>query len=220
MKYLLALLLTFSMTAQAGIIPLTLYGEIENGDELWTFTDTSRNLDDAGFFVNAQFGKFNTSDHSFGLYQYDIVNNAMINQLQIFDTSALDGLESSNVILDRVANTVSTAYGSIDTSLAIGLGFGWYFTSDGFTSYSQRQFNGGTDYFGVYTESDPFSVYNTHLYAMDNDTGANLDYVKMSISDIRTGGISVINTIPVPEPSTIALFGLAVLGLSLRKRKN
>jgi hypothetical protein len=217
MKFLTALLMCFAMTANAGIVPATLYGEVDSGDELWTFTDTSGNLDDAAFFVNAAYGQFNTQDHSFGLYQYDINNNSMINQLQIFDTSSLDGLSSSNVLLDQVAQTVTTSYGSIDTSLAQGLGFGWYFTSDGFTSYSQSQFNGGTDYFGVYTETDPFSAFNTHLYAQDNDTGSNLDYVKMSISDVRTGGINQI--LQVPEPTTLALFGLAALGLRLRKRK-
>lgn len=218
MKYLLGLLLALSMTANAGVIPATLYGEAENGDSLWTFTDTSSTLDDAAFFVNAAYGQFNTNDHSFGLYQYDIDNNSIINQLQIFDTASLDGLSSSNVVLDKSAETVTTAYGSIDTSLAQGLGFGWYFTSDGFTSYSQSQFNnGGVDYFGVYTETDPFSVYNTHLYAQDNDSGRSLDYVKMSISDVRTGGLNIVTT-SVPEPSTIALLGLAALGLRLRKK--
>lgn len=215
----LSLALT-SVSATAGVIPATLYGEAENGDDLWTFTDTSGNLDDASFFVNTVFGEFNTTDHAFGLYQYDIANNSMINQLQIFDTTTLDGLGSTSVNLDRTAQTVSTAFGSIDTSLAAGLGFGWYFTSDNFTAYSQQQFNvGNVDYFGLYTESDTFSPFNTHLYAMDNDSGRSLDYVKMSITDVRTGDVNLIGTTSVPEPTGLALFGLAAMGLVAARKK-
>jgi hypothetical protein len=219
-KCLFPLLMLMAFSTQAAVIPATLYGDAEDGSELWTFTDGNNVLDDAGFYLNAQFGGHNTSDREFGMYQYDINNNSMINQLMIFNNTTIDsGSGTANVLLSNLTQTVSTSYGSIDTSLAQGLGFGFYFKSDGFTSYSQAAFNGGgVDFFGFYRVTDPFSTYNTHLYAADNDTGGNLDWLKMSISDVRTGGIPNIIT-SVPEPSTIALMGLALVGFSLRKYK-
>ena len=219
-KFLTTLFFLISFSASSAMIPATLYGEAENGDDLWTFTDTSLLLDDAGFFLNAEFGSFNSSpSRSFGLYQYDFINDVMLNALQIFDDATLaTGLASANVNLDNGTQMLSTSYGVIDTSLALGLAFGFYFESDGIRYYSQNEYNAGSeDFFGLYTESDPFSVYNTHLYATDGQAGNNLDWVKMSISDIRTGtdfGIA-----QVPEPTSIFLFGLAISLLLFRNRK-
>jgi hypothetical protein len=212
--------LLLSSTVNAAIIPATLYGEAETGDSMWTFTDTSGNLDDSGFVLNAEFGGSNSTDRSFGMYQYDLANDAIVNMLEIFDSTEVNsGTASANVVLNNLTGIVSTSLTEfIDTNLVAGLGFGWYFSSDTKDYFSQTQFNtADEDFFGVYTESDPFAIANTHLYASDNGTGSSLDWVKMSISDIRTGDIVGI-TSNVPEPASVMLMGLGLLGMAGRRR--
>jgi hypothetical protein len=212
-----AVLATMAFVSSAAIIPASQFGNPETGDNIWEFTDTSGNVDDAGFVLTAEFGGSNSGiSRSFGLYQYDAVGETMLNSLQIFDSADLLGLTSTSVNLDQGASTVTTQYGFIDTSLALGEIFGFYFTSDGTTTYSQEGFNpGDADFFGFYDESDPFSLYNNHIYAEDNS--GQIDWVTMSITDINTDRI-VGTTVDVPEPASALLLGAGLLGLVTRRK--
>ena len=198
------LLFTFMLcfNVSAAIIPTDIDGLSVSNDELLTMTDSSNLFDDAGFEMEFSYGSFNSPDHSFGLYHYDSASNSIASMLTIFDYSNVAG-DSSNVVWSLALGLAATTHGTIDLSLASGLNFGLYFVSDGVTYYSQSALNaGGSDSFGFYWSDDPFSTTNLIVYAGDNGSGRNYDYIQVAIDDVR----------PIPEPGTIVLFGLALIG--------
>ena len=197
-----------SCSAQATIIPANIEGLSGSNSELWTLTDSNNLFDDSGFELEFSFGSFNSPDHSFGLYQYDTVNDSISSTLAIFDSNDSPG-DRTNVIWDFVADKVHTRHGNIDLSLMGGLQFGFYFKSDGQMFYSQSALNqGGKDNFGFYWDDDPFSTANLHIYAGDNGTGRNYDHIQVSVDDVR----------PIPEPNSFVLMGLALLGFRVLKK--
>ena len=87
---LLLLLTLFMSAASAGFIPASINGHLESGDNVWEFTDTNNVKDDAGYFLDAQFGGSNSiGTRSFGMYQFDTVTFTKTNELQIFDDATL-----------------------------------------------------------------------------------------------------------------------------------
>lgn len=216
-SFFVAMAFLLSPIANAGVIPPASYlGINDDGSELWTLTDANAVYDDSGFEMLFEYGQFNTSDHEFGFYHWDNVNNVVASSLAIFDSSSGVGADS-NLVWDLANNQALTTYGIMDLSLASGLDFGFYFQSDGDTFYSQAALNpNGEDLFSFFWETDIFANANLYVYGSDNDVGRNYDYMYVSASDVSpTGG--QINT--VPEPSTMALFGLALLGFRLKASK-
>ena len=205
---LLLLLLTLSFTANAALIPTSINSLNDSRDELWTLTDSNGLYDDSGFTLEFSYGSFNSPDHSFGLYQYDTASNSISSTLAIFDSNDSPG-DRTNVIWDFVTDKVHTRHGNIDLSLMGGLQFGFYFQSDGQKFYSQAALNqGGADAFGMYWDTDPFSTTNLIVYAGDNGTGRNYDHIQVSVDDVR----------PIPEPNSVVLMGLALLGFRVLKK--
>lgn len=216
MKFLLVLLFALSTSAFAGIIPPTTYNGLDDsGDELWTLTDANAVYDDSGFSMLFEYGQFNTGDHEFGFYHYNSVSDSIASMLKIFDST--DGVGAdSNLIWDLANDNAATQYGLMDLSLAAGLDFGFYFVSDGETFFSQAAFNtAGENLFSFFWETDQFANANLYVYGSDNDTGSNHDYMYVSASDVSPigGGIT-----SIPEPTSIALFGLALMGFAVRKQ--
>lgn len=206
MKYLLILLLALATSVSATLVPTTYNGLNDSGSELFTFTDFNSNFDDSAFSLLIEYGQFNTRDHEFGLYNYDRTNNLIGDMLAIFDSSSGAG-SNSNVNWDINANTVTTMFGNIN--MLANREFGLYFKSDGDYFYSQAQFNPANfDAFGMYWQPNPNDIYNLYVYAQDNDSGDYHDYMYVGAGDVTQ----------VPEPSTIALFGLVVLGFAVRRK--
>lgn len=219
MKYLLILLFAFTTSVTASIIPPASYNGLnDSGDDLWTLTDANAVFDDSGFEMLFEFGQFNTGDHEFGFYHYDSVNSSIASTLKIFDSNSSVGA-GSNLVWDLANNNAQTQFGMMDLSLAAGLDFGFYFVSDNDTFYSQSAFNtNADDLFGFYWETDQFANANLYVYASDNDNGNSHDYMMVGASDVSATGSTITNNIP--EPTTLALFGLALMGFASRKKTN
>lgn len=209
MKILLLIsVLLLTSLANAAVIPTTLNGLQDSGSELWTLTDANSNYDDSGFEMLFSWGSFNSGDHEFGLYQYDAASDSIASMLAIFDSSAAAG-DSTNLVWDLGNDVARTSSGDMDLTLAAGLNFGFYFVSDSQTFYSQSAFNsGGKDNFGFYWDNDPFSTTNLYVYAGDNGTGRNYDVMQVAVDDVK----------PIPEPSGVALMGIALLGFGVMKK--
>ncbi len=205
---LLLTLLTLCFGANAALIPTTINGLTDSNSELWTLTDSNGNYDDSGFEMVFSFGSFNSGDHEFGFYQYDSISDSIASTLAIFDSNDSAG-DSTNLIWNLKNDIASTKHGDMDLTLAAGLNFGFYFQSDGRKFYSQAALNsGGKDNFGFYWDTDPFSTTNLIVYAGDNGTGRNYDHIQVSVDDVRQ----------IPEPSSIALMGMALLGFGVMKK--
>lgn len=202
MKTLILLLTMLFFNVSAAIIPTDIDGLGVSNDELWTLTDSSNMFDDSGFEMIFSFGSFNSPNQSFGFYQYDSASDSIASMLTIFDSSNVAG-DSANVVWSLPLGLAATSHGTMDLSLAAGLNFGFYFISDGRTYYSQSALNdNGEKSMGFYWDDDPFSTTNLIVYAGDNGSGRNYDYIQVAIDDVR----------PIPEPGTIVLFGLALVG--------
>lgn len=198
---LLTFMLCFNVSAVS--IPTDIDGLSVSNDELWTLTDSSNMFDDSGFEMVFSFGSFNSPNQSFGFYHYDSASDSIASMLAIFDSSNSAG-DSANVVWDLQNNQAATSHGTMDLTLASGLNFGLYFISDGRTYYSQSALNsGGEKSMGLYWDDDPFSTTNLIVYAGDNGSGRNYDYIQVAIDDVR----------PIPEPGHVALLAFILFGI-------
>jgi hypothetical protein len=208
MKALIPLIIIIlSFGANAALIPTSINSLNDSGDELWTLTDSNGLFDDSGFELSFSFGSFNSPDHEFGLFQYDAASDSISDTLAIFDSNDSPG-DRTNVIWNFVSDKVHTRHGNLD--LMSGMTFGFYFQSDGKKFYSQAALNqGGKKHFGFYWNTDPFSTTNLIVYAGDNGRGLGYDHIQVSVDDVR----------PIPEPNTLALFGIALLGFRVLSKQ-
>lgn len=221
--FFLTAALFFSISASAGIIPPgtsytgTAGTYVDDGSELFRLTDTSNVLDDSQFFTRFDLDQGNNSgNHGFGIFLYNITDSAKVGgDLQVFNGQNLTG-SFANVSWNLLAQQATSSFGTLDFSGLIGkeFGFGTWFSSDGFKSYSVSALNpNGNDYASYHwATSNSNDAFNLYAFHEDNDYGGILDRMVVGITDVRQ--------VDVPEPASAALFGLGILGFMLRKKKN
>ena len=214
MKYLI-LLFALAFNVQAALIPASLYGLDDSGDQAFTYTDGNNLLDDSGFELKFEFGQFNSNDHAFGLFQFDIVTQTAIDYLTIFDANDGTG-DDSNVVWDFGLQTASTRHGQIDLVADF---FGLWFQSDGDIYHSINILNDDAeDHFGLYWNDDQFSDTNLYVYAVDDGSRMNKDFIKVAVNDVAPYG-GDLNITAVPEPAPLLLMAMGLLGLAFRRYK-
>jgi hypothetical protein len=225
-KLITGLALSLSLlatSASAGYIPVSYTdadGDIilDDGSEGWTLSDLNLILDDSGFEMVFQSGLINTSFHNFGIYQFDAGTDTMLDSLTVFQHDTVGS--ASNLVWNILGLSASTQYGSMSLATGVGAEFGFWFESDGFTSYSHSVLNAGSeDFFGFYWNDDPYDVWNLAVSGSDNDLSGNLDYMQVEISDVARVGPDTQSFTEVPEPGSLALMSMAMLGFGFSRRK-
>lgn len=219
MRSLLFAALLFSSSAFAGFIPATdVFGNPESGDELILITDITsiaNGTGDGQFATLLSFGGFNSSDRAFGISLWNSTTQTLGASLAIFDNTDISNpIAFSNVIFDSIASTLTV--GANTVAIPVGFDIGFYFVSDGATTYSMTAANTGSnagDHFGFYNQSTT-SFFDLRIYASDADSGNNLDFAWIGIADARATRAAI------PEPSIIGLFALSLMALGFRRAKS
>ncbi|MDN3653084.1 PEP-CTERM sorting domain-containing protein [Thalassotalea ponticola] len=206
MKKLLAILMFLPAMAFANNmpeIPDSIDGNEESGAQYWTTIDTDGVNDDSLMQLEFVYGDIESTD--FGMAFMDSDGN-LTGMLSIFNSTFVEG-QTSSVVFDFENNMVMTYAGSFDISDSLPV-FAFYFTSGEDTVYSANDFNeGGTDYFGMYVNSNQFIGFDLTIYAVGKDG-----------STIQVGANDVTIFAQVPEPQSLAILALALMGFAFKRR--
>jgi hypothetical protein len=209
---------SFSL-ANAG--PMNVFDlKTDSGDAV--FSDT---LDEGGFYDNgATFARLNdidgTNDSAGAFLLFEFAGFANINNFGIYDVndssqmlqvfSGAEGSGGREVEFDLEAGTATTHFGTAN----IGSSFGFYLQRGNQTFYSEAGLNGGVDMARIFdvTGSQNTAFYGSSLIVGFEDLiDGDFDYndLIVGISDVQA----------VPEPGTLALLGLGMLGLGMTRRR-